>query len=240
MKKPIAVITVLSLLLFVILAFGGCVQDNGNSSSDTSNPPQETAETKTDNSNPLIGTWKIQKDSGETDSLFYYIFNDDRTVLLAMDNVAYSSEYSVSENESGKATLTIQLYYNLNGTYEYEFSDDGTKMFLDDISEEGTDFTMVKTEDYDPMPSPPENPVIDEKLVGYWEDKDGSGISYVFNKDGTMSCNSFDIMRLYAQYSAENGKINLTYKQGTEVEDTYEYSFAGEILTIDGMELERK
>ena len=77
---------------------------------------------------------------------------------------------------------------------------------------------------------------IDEKLVGTWTDKNMTGISYEFFDNGTVIYNNYDVVITYAQYSAKDGKINLTYTMGSEVNDSYNYSFENDVLTIDGVE----
>lgn len=236
MKKTFGLLTAVAVILSVITVMSGCSE---NKSAETASAAEQTTAAQSKSDNPLTGTWQIENEEGKKDNLFSYIFEDEGKVFLAMDNVEYAGEYSLSKDAQGRNTLTTQLYYNLNGTYVYEFTDDRNKMTLKNTSENGTDYIMVKTEDYNPMPTPLENPVVDEKLTGSWKDKEGTGVSYEFYDNGTMYCNSYGVMLLYSQYSAENGKIKLTYKQGTTVEDTYDYSFEGDTLIIDGTKYER-
>lgn len=194
-------------------------------------------EASEDSSNAFIGTWQLLKENGEKHTLFSYIFEDEKQAYMAMDNVAYGAEYKLNENDKGQPTLAVQFYYNLNGTYVYEFSDNGNKVTLtEDGVENGTVMTLVKVEDFNFMPQAPENPEIDEKLVGLWNDTNNSGISYEFFDNGTLIYNNYNVMITYAQYSAKDGTINITYKMGTEVTYKYSYSFDGETLNIDGID----
>lgn len=244
MKKVTALIAALLTVLCITLSLSGCGDDESNTSETNSEATALESETtasadRGEIDKELLGTWRIVKEDGTEDTLFSYVFNKDKAILV-MDNVAYYSDYSIAQGTDEKNTVTVQLYYNLNGTFEYAFSDDGSTVTFTSAEQGGTDFSMKKAEDYNPVPSPPENPVIDKKLVGKWKDKEGSGMSYEFKDNGIMINDSFGIMTLYARYSAENGAINLNYKQGTEVEDSYSYSFDGDVLTIDGAEFEKE
>ncbi len=228
------------LILCSVFIFGGCTDGTSNEQNNT-NGSEETAVSKIQNDNPLIGTWQFVNENGENHTLLSYVFQDETTAVMAMGNVAYCSKLKLDKNENGDKTLTAQLYYNINGTYIYEISDDGKTMTLTEDSKDNKDnnsekLIMKKTEDYQFMPQPPKNPEIEEKLIGKWEDKEGSGVTYTFYNNGTMENNSYDVMIIYAQFSAKDGKINITYNQGTEVKDSYEYSFNGEVLVIDGAE----
>lgn len=233
MKRKIMAIAFVLCFLFI---FAGCSEDTSKEQNSTSNIEEATS-SQTQNDNSLIGTWQFVNEDGENHTLISYVFQDETTAVLAMGNVAYCSELKLEKNADGKDTLTAQLYYNINGTYVYEISNDGKTMNLTEEGvENGEKFVMKKVEDYKFMPDPPKNSKVDEKLIGTWKDKEGTGITYTFNDNGTMENNSYDVMITYAQFSASDGKINYSYNLGTEVEDTYEYSFDGDVLIIDNAE----
>lgn len=227
MKQNLLKIISMVLILSCVFIFAGCNEENSDPST------KNTEATHTVSDNPLVGTWQFTNEDGEVQTLFSYIFNENSTAMLAMGNVAYCSDLKLEKNESGKDTLTAQLYYNINGTYEYEISEDGKTMTLTNNDEKQV---MKKVDDYKFMPEPPESPEVDEKLVGNWKDKEGAGITYTFNENGTMVNNSYGVMIVYAQYSAKDGKLSYTYNQGTDVDYTYDYSFNGDVLVIDKVE----
>ena len=244
MKKYSIFSIILALIICTSALFAGCNNDNSNNdSSKSSSATEETTQATTQpttapekEENLFIGSWQLVEESGENHTLFTYIFETDTQAYMAMDNVAYGAEYILDENLSGQKTMAIQLYYNLNGTYLYEFSDDGKKVTLtEDGKENPIVMNMVKVEDYNFMPDAPEKPEIDKKLVGTWKDKDNTGITYDFAENGTVIYNNYDVVITYAQYSAKDGKINLTYKMGDEVNDSYSYSFDGDVLIIDNV-----
>lgn len=233
MKRKIMAIAFVLCFLFI---FAGCSEDTSKEQNSTSNTEEATS-SQTQNDNSLIGTWQFVNEDGENHTLISYVFQDETTAVLAMGNVAYCSELKLEKNADGKDTLTAQLYYNINGTYVYEISNDGKTMNLTEEGvENGEKFVMKRVEDYKFMPDPPKNSKVDEKLIGTWKDKENTGITYTFNDNGTMENNSYDVMITYAQFSASDGKINYLYNLGTEVEDTYEYSFDGDVLIIDNAE----
>lgn len=211
-----------ALLICISVLFTGC---------GCSNQDDTSAE------NTFIGTWQLVDENGNNHTLFSYVFENEKQVYMAMDNVAYGAEYTLSFNASGKPTIATQLYYNLNGTYVYEFSDNGNKVTLtEDGNANGNVITMVKIDDYNFMPDAPENPEIDQNIVGVWKDKNGTGITYEIFDNGTLIYNNYEVMITYAQYSAKDGTLNISYKMGTEVTDNYNYSISNDVLTIDGIE----
>lgn len=218
----------LILIICCVFIFAGCNGENTNESTEPSTTPQVESD------NPLMGTWQFVNENGENHTLFSYIFQDEKTAIMAMGNVAFYSDLKLDKNDEGEDTLTAQLYYNINGTYVYEISEDGKTM---NIKEEGSDseesLVMSKVDDYKFMPEASENPEIDEKLIGNWQDKEGSGITYTFNENGTLENDSYGVMKIYARYSAKDGKLTYKYNQGTAMEDTYDYSFNGDVLIID-------
>lgn len=231
---------ILALVICSALLFSGCTSDN-NSSSATEETTTPATTVSQDADNLFIGTWQLVDENEENHTLFSYIFESNSQIYMAMDNMAYGASYTLETDELGNKTISTQLYYNLNGTYSYEFSEDGKKVTLTEYQKENpVIMTMVKVDDHNFMPEPPEKLEIDEKLVGLWTDRDNTGISYEFFDNGTVIYNNYNVVITYAQYSAKDGKINLTYTMGTEVTDSYSYSFENDILTIDGVEFTKK
>ena len=209
------------LCLCALLAFSGC--DNKQEQQ-----PRHPGEI-------LIGDWQIENQEGQNHTLFTYSFKDTGKVYMAMDNVAFGGDYTLGKTDDGKDTFATTMYYNLNGTYEFEFSDDNNTMQLTETSD-GTSFKMKRISDFSITPEAPENPVIDQNLLGSWKSKSDGGILYSFDDKGIMTSNSYEVMIINAKYSAQDGKINLKYKQGSPVEDSYSYSLDGDVITIDGVE----
>lgn len=228
MKHRFFKIISLILALSCVFIFAGCGDDNSKEQENTQSTQETTASKKSDN--PLMGTWQFVDENGEYQTLFSYIFEDDNTAALAMGNVLYYSELKLEKNKEGKDTLTAQLFYNINGTYEYEITDNGETLT---IASEAETQVMKKVEDYKAVPNPPEKPEIDQKLIGTWKDEGGAGVTYTFNENGIMENNSYGIMKIYATFSAKDGKISYTYNQGTDVDESYDYSFNGDVLVID-------
>lgn len=234
MKLKLTKVISLSLIICCICVFTGCTDNNSQNKSKSTD---DTTVSQTKEDDPIIGTWQFVKEDGTTHTLLSYVFQNETTAIMAMGNVAYCSDLKLDKNADGKNTLTAQLYYNINGTYVYEISDDGKTMnLIEDGKENGEKFVMKRVEDYKFMPEPPKNPEIDKKLTGTWKDKENTGVTYTFYENGTMENINYGVMITYAQYSAKDGKINYTYNQGTEVKGSYEYSFNGDILTIDDLE----
>lgn len=228
------IISILLILCFIFI-FAGCSDDDSKEQNSTNNT-EGTTSSQTKGDNRLIGTWQIVNENGENHTLFSYVFKDEKTAIMAMGNVAYCSELKLEKNKEGKDTLFAKLYYNINGTYIYEISDDGKRLTLTEDGVENSEKVVLnKVADYQFMPDPPKNLKIDERLIGTWKDKEGSGITYTFNENGTMENNSLNVIITYAQFSASDGKISVLYNQGTDVEDSYKYSFDGDVLIIDGV-----
>lgn len=83
------------------------------------------------------------------------------------------------------------------------------------------------------VPSAPENPQIDEKLVGAWDS--GTGLYYYFGEDGRMYCNSYGTTFTYFTYNTKLNKVTAVYDMDGEQTDTYDYTFDGNDLVFDGM-----
>ena len=120
--------------------------------------------------------------------------------------------------------------FGINGEYSYTVAEDGKKIT---ITNNGEDSVLEKVDNPTFVPSAPENPQIDEKLVGAWDS--GTGLYYYFGEDGRMYCNSYGTTFTYFTYNTKLNKVTAVYDMDGEQTDTYDYTFDGNDLVFDGM-----
>ena len=153
------------------------------------------------------------------------------TETQATQAQGYCGKYSVGTDEStGEETFKCQLMFGINGEYSYTVAEDGKKIT---ITNNGEDSVLEKVDNPTFVPSAPENPQIDEKLVGAWDS--GTGLYYYFGEDGRMYCNSYGTTFTYFTYNTKLNKVTAVYDMGGEQTDTYDYTFDGNDLVFDGM-----
>ena len=227
------------------LAFTSCGDGSSQSENPTTAPTESTtaetkpAEKKTSNElkkyeksfvegdSPVYGVWKLSNLD-----YMYIIFRNDKLAELAMGSEGYFSKYKLDEKAG---TLTVQLLPgSIDGEYNYEFSEDYAELYL---TLDGETLTLIKEKKYTMIPSAPENPVIDENLLGWWENADG--MTYYFGEDGLMYNNAI-ARETYYTYSAENKKITAVYNYGGDMDETLSYQLKDEKLIVDGDEYTRK
>lgn len=187
---------------------------------------------KENSADPFAGYWKIADGAGSNLKSFIYLFDGDGKASIIIGNMGYCGEYSISTDSSlGEEVFTCQLMFGINGDYTYAVADDGNKIT---ITNNGEDSVLERVENPSFVTKAQENPQIDEKLVGAWDC--GTGLYYYFGDDGRMYSNSYGTAFTYFNYTAKDGKITAVYDMSGEQTDTYEYSFEGNTLTLDGME----
>lgn len=174
----------------------------------------------TQGDNPLYGTWKISNFE-----YISFIFRNDGFAEMAMGTEGSFSELVIDEKNK---TLTTQFFIGLNGTYDYQLSQDNQTLTL---TLDGEETVLTKQDNYDFVPEAPSKPAIDEELVGWW--KGEHGLIYYFGADGIMYSNIISAETCYT-YNAENNKITAVYDIGGEVTDEIEYKLKNKTLTIDG------
>lgn len=185
------------------------------------------------NSNdPFAGYWKISSGEGSSYKTFRYMFDGDKKAVLFVGNTGYCSQYSDSSDDS---SFTCQLYFGINGKYTYKFSGKD-KVVLTNLESKKTS-TLERVDKVDFVPTPDDNPKLDNDIIGGWASD--SGIHYYFDKSGTMYCNQYGTMFTYYKYSVKDGKITATYSMNKETTEEYDYSINGELLTIDGTKYQR-
>lgn len=240
MKKTIYIIAAV-LLAVSCLCLSACEtkKDDTKSTSATETTTQATAETTsaTDTSelqtyldgfikgdSPIYGVWKLE--------YMTVIFRNDDLAELVMGTEGYFSKYKLDEKEG---TLTVQLLPNtIDGIYAYEFSEDENTLTL---TLDGKTLTLERESGFSMIPEAPKKPEIDETILGWWDD--GEGTSYWFGDNGIMYCNAIARETCYT-YSASNGKIKAVYTYGGELEENLTYKIKGENLVIDGVKFSRK
>ena len=247
MKNLIIKFLCLSIISMSVLSLCGCGEDAESSSQPTTQAPTEATETTvslevpddfdvntlhhydTESDDPFAGAWKITGGSGSALESFTYVFDGHGNAKLIVDNMGYLGSYT-KEFDGTTETFTCNLMYGINGTYTFEFDSTGKSAVLTN-TETNTESIIGKRENFSYVPEKPEELKLDEKLIGAWKSEDG--MYHYFGKDGIMYSNSFGAMFTCSRYSAENGKVESTYKMSDEITETYEYSFDGENLVFD-------
>lgn len=180
---------------------------------------------------PFAGYWKITDGAGSNLESFIFLFNGDGMASIIIGNMGYCGAYSVgSDEKTGNETFKCQLMFGINGEYSYAVAEGGNKIT---ITNNGEDSVLERVENPDFVTKAPENPQIDEKLVGAWDC--GTGLYYYFGEDGRMYCNSYGTTFTYFTYSTKQSKVTAVYDMSGEQTDTYDYSFDGNDLVFDGM-----
>ena len=180
----------------------------------------------------FAGTWQITDGTGSQLESFYYEFNGSGTAYMMVGTMGFCGTYGIKA-ENGQDLFITQLMFGLNGKYTYEFSKDRNTVVLTNI-EDKTTSTIEKTDSYSPVPDAPENPEIDEAILGAWADERGNYL--YFGKDGVMYDMQGGVTFYFYTYSAANGKISQTYSMVEDVEETSTYKLEGETLTYNNIE----
>lgn len=179
----------------------------------------------------FAGIWQITDGVGSQLQSFYYEFDGNGTAYLMVGTMGFGATYGV-RSENGKDIFITQLMYGLNGKYTYEFSKDRNTVTLTNI-ENNTTSTLTKANDYSPVPDAPEDPQIDEKLIGAWADERGNYL--YFGKDGVMYDNQGGVTFYFYTYSAADGKISQVYTMTDPVDETATYKFDGDSLIYNDL-----
>ena len=155
------------------------------------------------------------------------------TGVYAVNSFAVQAGDTVTDHGSYTAvrnmTTTDPLEHS-GDTITATVAEDGKKIT---ITNNGEDSVLEKVDNPTFVPSAPENPQIDEKLVGAWDS--GTGLYYYFGEDGRMYCNSYGTTFTYFTYNTKLNKVTAVYDMDGEQTDTYDYTFDGNDLVFDGM-----
>ena len=183
----------------------------------------------------FTGCWKITDGFGSQYSHFTYAFDGNKNAYLLVGTMAYNGVYEI-HNKDGKDVFTTQLMFGLNGDYTYDFSKDKQSVVLTDVDTNDTT-TLTKTESYNSIPKAPDDPKIDEALLGAWADDTGEYL--YFGRDGIMYKTQKSINYTFYTYSAEKGVVTATYNMLKDTEETAAYSLKGDVLLYDSYEYHR-
>lgn len=237
MKKLIS-LSIILMLILSIFTLAGCGDNNTNAGETTDSTATSESEiqlsdfknskqmlkyyfgTFVEGDNPLYGTWKM-----EDFDYIQFIFRNDGIAEMVMGTEGNFTELTIDESAK---TITTNFYVALSGTYNYSLSDDNQTLTL--TSDEDT-VVLTKQSPYNMVPKAPKNPVIDNNIIGWWASE--NGLVYYFGNDGIMYSDHISMETCYT-YEAQNGKIAATYDLGGESTINLTYSYADEVLTIDG------
>ena len=183
----------------------------------------------------FTGFWKITEGEGAKLEHFTYYFDGKNVARLLIGTMGFCGTYGVRVKDN-KDVFTTQLMFGLDGDYTYEFFKDKNTVTLTNISD-NTTTTMQKQEPYQSVPASPENPVIDETLIGAWEGDDGEQL--YFGRDGVMYNNHLGVTFSFYTYSAAEGKLDCTYIMKTEEHETATYAVTGDTLNYNGYDYHR-
>lgn len=180
----------------------------------------------------LAGAWTITEGVGSKLKSFVFLFDgSSKHSYLMCGSMGYIAAYKLDGN-----TLEAEMMFGLNGNYNCEFSDDGMTATLTNTKTNDTT-TMQKIVSYDYIPMPPAEKKIDEKLIGAWKDPDNEFL--YFDENGIMYQTQEGVSFTFYTYSAQNGKLRLTYNMPDEISETKDYKLSGDKLTLDSYDYER-
>ena len=243
--KKILCILLITILTVLTVVLSGCNEEKKDNpetkATETTSQTEETKPKKAKKNydiqgyldsfvkgdSDFYGTWQP-----ETFSYMNVMFRNDNLAEMITGSEGYFSEYGIDEKNK---TVKLQLMPNvIDGEYNYEFSDDKQKLTL---TSDSTEYVFVKQNDFTMVPEPPEKPMIDSDILGWWENKDG--LFYCFQKDGLMYENNISMETVYT-YTHQDNKIVATYSIGSDMTDEFIYSFKNGELTLDGEKCTKK
>ncbi len=244
MKKVLCILFVTVLTVLTVVLSGCNEEKKDNPETKATETTSQTEETKSKNTkktydikgyldsfvegdNDFYGTWQP-----ESFSYMNIVFRNDNLAEMITGSEGYFSKYGIDEN---KKTVKLKLMPNvIDGEYNYEFSDDKQKLTL---MLDSTEYVFVKQKDFTMVPDPPEKPMIDSDILGWWENEDG--LFYCFQEDGIMYENSISMETVYT-YTIQDNKILATYSIGSDMDDEFTYSFKNGELTLNGVKCTKK
>ena len=195
----------------------------------------------------IDGTYLIENPDAEGQEIKnYYIFGDNDNngenggdLQLLVGSLKFNGSYKLI-NQDGKSQIQLDLQaVNLYGTYNYKV--EGNKLTginIEIYDDAGNSMKFIPSKYEKTEIEPIKNAKVDSKLVGTWTDKNGYGIEYTFNEDGTLLM-SDGTMEITSYYSADKGKLNIKYQSDSVIENKAEYSFDSDTLTLNQMEFQK-
>lgn len=233
--------------------FAGC-EEQPSSSLPSSSQIEEPVETQEVNNadlhslininydgNEFAGVWIITEGIGSKLDGFAYMFDGNNAAYLMVGTMGYIGTYTMqtetlADGEAHK-TFTTQLQFGLDGKYTFEFADDEHQEVTLTNTADNTTTVMHRAAAYEYIPFPDENPVIDEQLVGAWDD--GSGNRYYFDSSGVMYEYNKNLSFTFSKYSANGETLTYTYTMKDDITSESQYTVSGDTLTLDGLKYQR-
>lgn len=183
----------------------------------------------------FTGYWKITDGTGSQLESFVFAFDGNQQSYLLIGSMGYCATYEVHAKD-GKDVFTTQMMFGLNGDYTYAFAKDKQSVVLTPLSG-GTATTLQKLDSFSSIPAPPDNPVIDEALLGAWKDETGEYL--YFDKSGIFYETQANVAFTFYTYSAADGKLETHYTMKDAVDETASYKVQGNTLTYNKSEYTR-
>lgn len=182
----------------------------------------------------FAGYWIVEKKTDNQNNLIVYEFDGEGHSYILIGTTGMFGTYEIKRDNNKDMFYCPSVFGDEN--YTYEFSKDRNSVTLKGVTD-GSSFTMKKTDSKSSVPEPPEEPVIDDLLLGAW--KDDTGAYLYFDKNGIMYTNQLGVNFFFYTYSAENGVITQTYTMKDESTETAKYKIENDVLTCRDFEYKR-
>ena len=177
----------------------------------------------------FTGYWKITEGTGSELKSFVFCFDGAKKAYLMVGTMGYIGNYDLSV-KNGENVFTTQLVFGLDGDYTYSFFQNNQIVELKNVSD-NTTTTMEKIESFSSIPEAPEDPQIDEAILGAWLDDTGAYL--YFGKDGIMYSAQKNINFTFYTYSAADGKIKAVSAMTEPIEDEFTYKLDDNTLVFN-------
>ena len=184
----------------------------------------------------LTGAWK----SAEQDGLYsFFVFEEDGTAFLGSNqagfsDLGYAGSYELTDEGGLKIGITVFGAAMVDETFIYSLSGDRLSLTASDgQTEELTRF------DYAYPNIPEADRLIDDALLGVWEDEEGQ-MSYVFDDQGTLKMTMAGL-RVIGTYKADGKEVTMTLGQDAAAQtQTFPYEIRDGVVTIGEYSLQKK
>lgn len=186
----------------------------------------------------------------QAEPAFYLTLREDGTAIVTNNGLSIQGTYNLFEDDRISFHVATELQDAWAGEFRYWATDTGltltriAKESPQDTAESGSvDAEMENVIQFEKQESDitevpvPENPTVDDQLIGSWSDVFQT-VTYTFRSDGMLT---IDYQGAYynATYSVEDGQLAVTtYIPGEQsVQDTNPYTIADGLLTFGKIEL---
>ena len=248
MKRIITKCICAVLALIAVLSLAACGDKSSSDSKSSAQSSDASSASPVSNGTELsklhqlsspgdifTGYWKITEGTGSNLKSFVYCFDGEKKAYLMVGTMGYFGTYDLTVKD-GKDLFVTQLVFGLDGEYTYKFSDDNKSVVLTNIADNSTS-TLQKLDSFTSIPAAPENPQIDEAILGAWLDDTGAYL--YFGKDGIMYSAQNNINFTFYTYSAADGKIFAVSSMTEEIEDSFTYEVKGSTLVFNRYEYKK-